>query len=196
MKSIYIRLKNRIRQYRKQLFYFLYPNRINIYRKKIVYSSIPSFNQVTLCLGQGTVEFGSGCSFGFKMGGFNWKGSIELQARFENSKIKIGNNVWTNNNIFICAANNIEIGENTLIGQFVTIMDFEAHGIHPEKRKEIGEIGQVYIGRNVWIGNNSIILKNTIIGDNSIVASGAVVSGKFPANVILGGVPAKIIKSI
>ena len=64
------------------------------------------------------------------------------------------------------------------------------------KEKANGEIGKVIIGRNVWIGNNVVILKNTGIGDNTIIAAGAVVSGEFPANVIVGGVPAKIIKSL
>lgn len=142
------------------------------------------------------VEFGKGCSFGYKMGGFHKGGSIEFQARYENSRIKIGNNIWTNNNIMICSVNYIEIGDETLIGQYVTIMDFEAHGIQPDRRRQIGEIGKVIIGKNTWLGNNVIILKNSEIGDNSIVASGAVVSGKFPANVIIGGVPARIIKKL
>jgi len=130
------------------------------------------------------------------MGGFHKGGSIELQARYKNSKIKIGNNIATNNNIMICAANYIEIGDNTLIGQYVTIMDHEAHGIAPDKRRQLGEIGKVIIGKNVWLGNNVTMLKNSEIGDNTIVAAGAVVSGKFPANVIIGGVPAKIIKTL
>nr|WP_288788550.1 DapH/DapD/GlmU-related protein [uncultured Fibrobacter sp.] len=54
----------------------------------------------------------------------------------------------------------------------------------------------VKIGNRVWIGNNATILKGTEIGENSVVAAGAVVSGKFPANVILGGVPAKIIGEV
>jgi acetyltransferase-like isoleucine patch superfamily enzyme len=119
-----------------------------------------------------------------------------LQARYENSKIKIGNNIATNNNIMLCAANYIEIGDNTLIGQYVTIIDHEAHGIDPDKRRQLGDVGRVIIGKNVWLGNNVTILKNSDIGDNTIVATGAVVSGKFPANVIIGGVPAKIIKTI
>jgi acetyltransferase-like isoleucine patch superfamily enzyme len=94
------------------------------------------------------------------------------------------------------AANYIEIGDDTLIGQYVTIMDHEAHGIAPDKRRKLGEIGKVIIGKNVWLGNNVVILKNSEIGDNTIVATGAVVSGKFPANVIIGGIPAKIIKSL
>jgi acetyltransferase-like isoleucine patch superfamily enzyme len=121
---------------------------------------------------------------------------IELQPRYKDSLIKLGNNIATNNNIFICAANYIEIGSDTLIGQFVTIMDHEAHGLHPLHRRDIGVIGKVIIGENVWIGNNVIILKDSKIGENSVVAAGAVVSGTFPANVVLGGIPAKIIKKI
>ncbi len=164
---------------------------------KILFRTKPHlFQQVTLITGQGKVEIGENCIFGSKLGGFHRGGSIELQSRFTDSKIKIGNNIATNNNLFICAANYIEIGDDCLIGQYVTIMDFEAHGITPEERRILGTIGSVTIGRNVWIGNNVVILKNSVIGDNDIIAAGAVVSGQFPANVIIGGVPAKIIKEI
>ncbi|WP_134142213.1 acyltransferase [Flavobacterium sp. S87F.05.LMB.W.Kidney.N] len=156
----------------------------------------PSIQQFTICSGKGTVEIGDFCFFGLKEGGGHRGGSIEFQARTNNSIIKIGNKVNTNNNIICIAANYIEIGDNTLIGQNVTIMDHEAHGISPDKRREIGEIGSVIIEKNVWIGNNVIILKNSLIGENTIVASGCVVTGKFPKNVIIGGVPAKIIKTI
>lgn len=176
--------------------YYLFPNIYPLLKQKVNWISRPSFNQKIFFNGQGSVDIGANCSFGYKLGGFNYKGSIEIQARYKNSKIKIGNNISTNNNIFICAANYIEIGDNCLIGQNVIILDHEAHGIEPEKRRQLGTIGKVLIGRNVWIGNNVTILKNTEIGDNSIVAVGAIVSGEFPANVVLGGVPAKIIKQI
>ena len=83
-----------------------------------------------------------------------------------------------------------------MIGQNVIIMDHEAHGLSPDKRRQLGEIGKVVIGKNVWIGANVVILKNSEIGKNSIIGAGAVVSGKFPENVIIGGVPAKILKSL
>ena len=185
-----------ITTYKNRFFNFVLPNRLNLLNSRIVFSNFPVFNQITLCEGEGIVKIGKRCVFGFKLGGFHRHGSIELQSRYSQSRIKIGNNISTNNNIMICAVNYIQIGDDTLIGQNVTIMDHEAHGINPLKRREHGEIGKVIIGTNVWIGNNVTVLKNTEIGDNTIIATGAVVSGKFPENVIIGGVPAKIIRSL
>lgn len=174
--------------------YFVLPNLFS--KTKVVLSSNAEFQQLTLITGRGKIEIGRNCAFGAFLGGFNKYGSIEFQAREKNAKILIGDNVRTNNNIFICSSNSIFIGANTFIGQSVVIMDFEAHCIDPTKRNVIGEIGNVIIGENVWIGNNVTILKNSIIGDNSIVAAGAVVSGTFDSNSIIGGIPAKHLKKI
>ncbi|OXB05318.1 hypothetical protein B0A81_15320 [Flavobacterium plurextorum] len=182
--------------YYGQIFCFFLPNLISILCKRVVFKSKISVQQIIVCRGVGRVEIGENCSFGYILGGFHKGGSIELQARYQDSIIKIGNNVSTNNNIMMCSANYIEIGEKTLIGQYVTIMDHEAHNTDPARRQEIGEIGKIIIGKNAWLGNNVTILKNSEIGDNTIVANGAVVSGKFPANVIIGGIPARIIKSL
>ena len=175
---------------------FILPNLNKVFSGRLIYARIPRCQQKTIITGKGEVSIGNHCRFGFRPGGFHRKGCIEIQPRYQNAIIKIGNDVSTNNNIFICAARCIEIGDHTLIGQNVTLMDFEAHGIPPGERHKTGEIGSIKIGNNVWIGNNVTILKNSEVGDNTIVATGAVVSGKFPANVIIGGVPAKIIKSI
>lgn len=177
-------------------FYKYYKIQNIRFKAKVNFKSSPEFNQKIFLTGLGRIEIGKNCCFGFKRGGFNYGGSIELQARTTESVITIGDNVNTNNNVFLSSSNHINIGNSTLIGQNVSIMDFEAHDIHPDFRRSIGEIGSVDIGSNVWIGNNVIILKDTVIGDNSIVAAGAVVSGKFPENVIIGGIPAKIIKKI
>ena len=191
-----------VRPFRWLMFYygrlnhFLIPNLSKILSHEVIYSTFPKCNQKLIVSGTGKVEIGAGCMFGYKLGGRFYKGLIEIQPRYKNSLIKIGNNISTNNNLIICAANYIEIGDDTLIGEGVSIMDHEAHGIAPNQRGEIGEIGKVIIGRNVWIGNGVMILKNSEIGDNSIVAAGAVVCGKYPANVIIGGVPAKLIRNL
>lgn len=174
-----------------------WPNLVANSRKRILLNSdSPWCDQYTIISGEGKLTIGKNCEFGFKLGGRHRKGSVEIQPRYKNSKIIIHDNVSANNNVFMCAANYIEIGKGTLIGEGVTILDHEPHETNPELRREIGEIGEVKIGNNVWIGNNVIILKNTIIGDNTIVAAGAVVTGKFPSNVIIGGVPAKVIKDL
>jgi acetyltransferase-like isoleucine patch superfamily enzyme len=178
----------------RRLFNFILPNFFHSERIKTV--DTPTCQQKVLVTGKGRVVIGKNCAFGFKLGGFNRKGCIELQARYPDAVIEIGDNVSTNNNLFICCANRIKIGPETLIGQNVTLMDFEAHGTHPDKRREMGDIGEIIIGNNVWIGNNVMILRGTHIGENSIVAGGAVVKGIFPGNVIIGGVPAAIIKNI
>lgn len=182
--------------YKKRYFNFILPNLNALISKRVILQNYPIFNQKTLLTGTGTVKIGKNCVFGYKPGGYYRGGLIEIQPRYKNAIINIGNHVASNNNAFVCAANYIEIGDETRIGQYVTIMDFEAHGIDPLKRKQIGEIGKIIIGRNVWIGNNVTILKNSEVGNNSIIATGAVVTGKFPGNVIIGGVPAKIIKTL
>lgn len=176
--------------------YFFMPNIMALIGKRVVCKSRPVCNQLTLFTGLGKIFIGDKCSFGYKPGGFHHGGSVEIQPRYENSRVIIGDRVATNNNLFICAANHIEIGHDTLIGLNVVIMDHEAHGLEPDKRRQVGAIGKVILGNNVWLGNSVTILKNSEIGDNTVVAAGAVVSGIFPANVVIGGVPAKIIKEL
>lgn len=155
------------------------------------------FYQNTVFYGPGKVEIGENFSLGFKYGG-GFKGrEIEIQARDKDAIIKIGENIATNNGIFICAIKKIKIANNVLIGSNVTIMDHNAHGISPEKRRSSsGTPREVVISDNVWLGNFVHILPGTKIGKNSVVGAGSVVKGEFPANCIIQGNPAKIIKYI
>ena len=157
-----------------------------------------SFYQKTLFTGRGSIKIGSNTSFGFRLGGKYLHGYCEIQARFKESLIIIGQNVASNNGLLIISAERIEIGNDCLIGKDVQMIDFDAHGLAPsERRNSIGKVKPIVIGRNVWIGNNVIILKGTEIGDNSVIGAGAVVTGgKFPSNVVIAGNPAKVVKSL
>ena len=88
----------------------------------------------------------------------------------------------------------IEIGNNVLIGQQVVIATLN-HELTPSKRANLLP-APVKIGNNVWIGAHATILAGVTIGDNSVVAAGAVVNKDVPANVVVAGVPAKVIKNI
>lgn len=102
----------------------------------------------------------------------------------------------TNNNLFLCSRKLIKIGDKTLIGRDVVIMDHNGHGIKINERNLPGTARGIEIKNNVWLGSNVVILPGTTIGENTIVGANSVVKGEIPANVIVQGNPAKIIKSI
>ena len=108
----------------------------------------------------------------------------------------IGNNVGLGEKCHYGCAGGIEIGDNTIVGIYVT-MHSENHTFsninRPIREQGVNHKG-IKIGKNCWIGAKAIILDGSVVGDGCIVAAGAVVTGKFPDNCIIGGVPAKIIK--
>jgi len=91
---------------------------------------------------------------------------------------------------------NIEIGERCYIGVAAcTTSDFHSI-IDLQTGKRINMPESIKIGRNVWIGNSVIVRKGAQIGDNCVVATNSLVNKKFPeSNVILAGLPAKIVRT-
>ncbi|WP_281225537.1 sugar O-acetyltransferase [Flavobacterium aquiphilum] len=106
----------------------------------------------------------------------------------------IGKNVFINSDCTFLDLGGITIEDDVLIGPKVSLLT-EGHPIESEKRKALF-VKPILIKRNVWIGAGAIILPGVTIGENSIVAAGAVVSKDVPDNVVVGGIPAKIIKEI
>ena len=151
-----------------------------------------------LCEGKGCVTVGDGTIFGFIEDADFWTSYEFLNPRNADSKISIGKNCKICNRFTaVSEGDGIEMGDNVLVGSSVTVLDSDFHEIDPEKR--VGgtpKTGKVFVGDNVWIGDRVMILKGSSIGKNSIVAAGAVVSGEFPPNVIIGGIPAKVIREI
>jgi len=106
----------------------------------------------------------------------------------------IGKNVFINFDCTFLDLGGITIEDDVLIGPKVSLVT-ENHPLSPENRR--GMICKpILIKRNAWIGANATILGGVTIGENSIVAAGAVVSKDVPDNTIVGGVPAKFIKTI
>lgn len=100
--------------------------------------------------------------------------------------------------VSFCSTSSITIGDRVQIGANTKIMDNDMHSLDPVERfhDDRSNIPQkpVWIGNDCFIGANCIILKGTILGEKCIVGAGSVVHGEFPANVIIAGNPAKIIK--
>jgi len=122
-----------------------------------------------------------------------------IVTRTQESKIEIGDNVGISG-ATIYARKGILIGDNTLVGANVKIMDNDFHPLEAEARnrddKNMIRSKRVVIGKNCFIGCNVLILKGTEIGDGSVVGAGSVVSGKFPSGVIIAGNPARIIRGV
>lgn len=108
--------------------------------------------------------------------------------------ITVGKNVFINEGCCFQDQGGIEIGDDCLIGHQVVFATIN-HNFAPERRGDMS-LAPIRLGKRVWIGAHATILAGVTIGDNSIVAAGAVVTKNVPPNVIVGGVPAKIIKEI
>lgn len=107
---------------------------------------------------------------------------------------KIGKNVFVNFDCVFLDLGGITIEDNVLIAPKVSLLS-EGHPVLPENRHSL-MVGHIHIKRNAWIGAGAIILQGVTIGENAIVAAGAVVSHDVPDNTIVGGIPAKFLKTI
>ena len=108
--------------------------------------------------------------------------------------ITIGDQVFINAGCKFQDQGGITIDDGALIGHGVVLATLD-HDIAPEKRQQLHP-APIHIGKRVWIGANAVITKGVTIGDNAVVAAGAVVNKDVPANTIVGGVPARVIREI
>lgn len=108
--------------------------------------------------------------------------------------ISIGKNVFINSGCSFQDQGGIIIGDDVLIGHNVVMATLN-HDLNPAKRASLIP-APIVIGNKVWIGANATILSGVTVGENSVIAAGAVVTKSVPKNVIVGGIPAKIIRNI
>jgi len=124
---------------------------------------------------------------------------VEVSTSFNNigKYIHIGKNVGIGAFAYLGGGGGLSIGDNCIIGQYFSC--------HPENHnyqnanqliREQGVTRQgIHIGNNCWIGSKVTVLDGVNIGDNCVIAAGAVVTKNMPANSVIGGVPAKVLKS-
>lgn len=121
--------------------------------------------------------------------------NVEVQSR---GLLKIGNNVHVNNYSRIVAFDKIIIGNNVTIAQFVSIIDhnhkFEL--INDKLELDGYTTSPITIGNNVWISDKVTILRGVTIGNNVIIGANSLVNKDIQSDSIVGGVPAKLLKSI
>ncbi|HJP63645.1 MAG TPA: DapH/DapD/GlmU-related protein [Mucilaginibacter sp.] len=108
--------------------------------------------------------------------------------------IKIGSNVFINHACTFLDLGGITIEDDVQIGPKVNLVT-ENHPLDPSNRKSL-DLKSILIKRNAWIGAAATILPGVTIGENAVVAAGAVVNKDVAANTVVGGVPAKVLRTI
>jgi acetyltransferase-like isoleucine patch superfamily enzyme len=158
----------------------------------------PKLNQPALFLGEGKVVFKGSVNIGVCQSPLYLSTYAYIDARRKASLIVIEDGVWLNNNAFLCSDGaGIFIGRNTLAGINLQIVDSDFHNLEPDKRMGFPyPVKPVHIGENVFLGSNVKILKGVTIGNNSVIANGSIVTKDIPENVIAGGNPAKVLRSL
>lgn len=103
------------------------------------------------------------------------------------------------NTLFNTVSGRIEVGDYTFAGHNVSLLT----GTHDYRKADRARMDSaprqnrdIIVGRGVWIGSNAVIVGPCRIGNNSVIAAGAIVTDDVPANVIVAGVPAKIIRHL
>ena len=171
------------------------PSRIGVYLRRAV-------------VGWGAAEVGSGLHLDTGIRITGWAnialGSNVSMMRLgalhaHSGSLRIGSNVSINANCCIAPADGgrVEIGDNVLIAQNVVIRAADHRHDDPDRpiisQGHVG--GEIFIGEGAWICANAVITRDVRIGANAIVGAGSVVTEDVAPFAIVGGVPAKLIRS-
>ena len=110
-------------------------------------------------------------------------------------EIRVGHNVFVNQNCTFYDLGGLNIADNVMIGPNVNIIT-AGHPLEPSRRRTITIGKPIVIERNVWIATGATIVGGVTVGENSVVAAGSVVTKDVPQNTLVGGNPARVIRSI
>jgi acetyltransferase-like isoleucine patch superfamily enzyme len=106
--------------------------------------------------------------------------------------LEIGDNVFINYGSSLVASAHVKVGNDSLIGTHVMVMDCDFHRVEDKTWDTSG--APVILGERVWLGNRSIVLKGVTIGHHAVVAAGAVVTKDVPPRTVVAGVPARVVR--
>ncbi len=139
------------------------------------------------------LEIGSEATL--RVGRWAWIGH-GCKIRVHEGEVELGAKTVIGQECTISAFQHVSIGRECIIADRVMLIDFD-HGV-TEVERPIREQGiykrDVRVGHNVWIGYGACILRGATVGDNSVIGTSTVVTKTVPANSVVAGVPARVIR--
>jgi acetyltransferase-like isoleucine patch superfamily enzyme len=130
-----------------------------------------------------------------RIGRWAWLGH-GCKIRVHEGEVSIGAKTVIGQDCTVSAYQHVSIGRECIIADRVMLIDFD-HGV-TEVERPIRQQGiykrDVRVGHNVWIGYGACILRGVTVGDNSVIGTSSVVTKEVPANAVVGGTPARVIR--
>ena len=118
------------------------------------------------------------------------------KIRCHEGEVSIGDKTVLGQECTISAYQHVSIGEQCILADRVMLIDFDHNVAETERPIRVQGIYKrdTQVGSNVWIGHAAQILRGVTVGDNAIIGAGAVVTKDVPANAVVGGVPARLLR--
>ena len=130
-----------------------------------------------------------------RFGRWVWIGH-DTKIRCHEGEVRIGDKTVLGQECTISAYQHVSIGEQCILADRTMLIDFDHNVAEVERPIRMQGIYKrdVRVGNNVWIGFGAQILRGVTVGDNSIIGASAVVTKDVPANAVVAGTPARIVR--
>jgi len=141
------------------------------------------------------LQLQTGRSGQIRFGRFAWVGHGS-KIRCHEGVVEIGAKTVIGQEVTISAYKRVRIGAECVIADRAMFIDFDHSVADPEKPIRLQGIYKrdVVVGSNVWIGYGAQILRGVTVGDNAVIGASAVVTRDIPANAVVAGAPARVVR--
>lgn len=116
--------------------------------------------------------------------------AVRLHLRAPGARIEIGDGSFLNTRTEVVAHERVRIGRGCLLAWDVLLLDSDSHSLDGRPHT-----AAVVLGDRVWVGCRATVLKGVTVGDGAVVAAGAVVVADVPAGALVGGNPARVLRT-
>ncbi len=130
-----------------------------------------------------------------ELGRWSWIGH-GTKIRCHEGRVSIGAKTVLGQECTISAYQRVTIGRECVVADRVMLIDFDHGMVEVDRPIRLQGIYKrdVHVGHNVWIGYGACILRGVTVGDNAVIGTNSVVTSDVPANAVVGGVPARVIR--